>query len=115
MRVRRRRSRRRASPPTFNQQGQIVGTQINIAGDVYGPLPARPAAEGTSPGTDLAALRARLGRLDAVEIESLCLDHFPDVYDKFGRGMRRDEMVNLLLDRCRRNPEEAVRLSGLLK
>lgn len=99
----------------FGQQGQIVGTQINIAGDVYGIMPGIPAEEPGQPGTDTAALRARLGRLDAVEIESLCLDHFAAVYDRFGRGLRRDEMINLLLDHCRRNPEEAARLAVLLE
>ena len=99
----------------FDQRGQIVGTQINIAGDVHGPLPRIPMPDTPSPTADTAALRARLGRLDAVEIESLCLDHFPDVYDKFGRGQRRDEMINLLLDHCRRNPEDAARLAALLR
>jgi len=78
--------------------------------NVHGPLPGL-----ATPGADTAALRARLQRLDAVEIESLCLDYFPEVYDKFGRGLRRDEMLNLLLDHCRRNPADAARLAGLLK
>ncbi|MBN1661565.1 MAG: hypothetical protein JXA93_24440 [Anaerolineae bacterium] len=109
-----------AAPPTpaiptpettvFDQQGQTVGTQINIAGNVYGTLP-----EPVPPGAGTATLRARLGRLDAVEIESLCLDHFSAVYDKFGRGQRRDEMINLLLDQCRRNPGDAARLAALLR
>jgi hypothetical protein len=64
---------------------------------------------------EIAPLRARLQRLDAVQIESLCLDHFPGVYEKFGRGLRRDEMINLLLDHCRRNPEDGARLGGLLR
>jgi hypothetical protein len=49
--------------------------------------PTRPAAP---PAGGTAALRARLGRLDAVEIESLCLDH------------------------CRRNPDDAARLATWL-
>jgi hypothetical protein len=98
----------------FDQQGQTVGTQINIAGDVHGPLPGVTMPDTPSPTTDTAALRARLQRLDAVEIESLCLDHFPAVYDKFGPGQRRDEMINLLLDHCRRNREDGARLAALL-
>lgn len=123
----------------FDQRGQQVGTQTNVAGD-YHAAPnitiigdgnvigngntvrvdktagagSLPAAE-TTPLLELASLRARLQRLDAVEIESLCLDHFPAVYDKFARGLQRGEMLNLLLDHCRRNPAEAVRLAALLR
>jgi hypothetical protein len=59
-------------------------------------------------------LRARLEKLDSVEIETLCLDHFAEVYDKFSRGLRRDEMINLLLGHCHRYSEEALRLDVLL-
>ena len=48
-------------------------------------------------------------------LDALCLDHFPEVYDTFGRGMRRDEKVNLLLDYCRHRPAEDARLSSLLR
>ena len=73
-----------------------------------------PRESPPAPAVDLSALRARLQRLDAVDIESLCLDHFPTVYDKFTRGLQRGEMLNLLLDHCRRNPEAAARLAQLL-
>jgi len=64
---------------------------------------------------DTAELRAYLQHLDAIEIESLCLDHFPIVYDKFARGLRRDEMINLLLAHCRNNVEAAQRLMALFQ
>ncbi len=122
-------------PSVFNQQGQHVGTQINVAGDYYAAPPAGitiigdgnvvgnnntvRVEKGASPTAaspvEISALRTRLQRLDAVDIESLCLDHFPAVYDKFSRGLRRDEMLNLLLDHCRRNPEDAARLATLLR
>jgi hypothetical protein len=73
----------------------------------------QPHSEPGRPNT--ALLRRRLRRLDSVEIESLCLDHFPEVYDKFARGLQRGEMINLLLDHCRRHPEDANRLNDLLK
>ena len=127
-----------AGPTVFNQQGQQVGVQLNVAGNYYAaptqgnitiigdgnvvgngnvvtvekgapatpPIPAAPV--------DLPSLRDRLQRLDAVEIESLCLDHFPAVFDKFARGLQRGEMINLLLDHCRRYPDEAARLAAVL-
>ncbi len=67
-----------------------------------------------APAADMPSLRTALQRLDAVDIETLCLDHFPAVYDKFGRGLRRDEMINLLLDYVRRSPAAAPQLAGLL-
>jgi len=57
-----------------------------------------------------AIWRERLNCLDDVEFDALCLDYFPSVYNKFSRGLRRDEKVNLLLDHCRRNPATAVKL-----
>ncbi|HQE91382.1 MAG TPA: hypothetical protein PLH19_03050 [Anaerolineae bacterium] len=128
-----------AQHTVFNQQRQQVGTQINVAGD-FSAAPTPPAmtiigdgnvvgnnnvvhiekgaGAATSPTTspvDIPGLRARLQRLDAVEIESLCLDHFPVVYDKFTRGLQCGEMINLLLDHCRRHPEDVARLAKLLK
>ena len=128
-----------AGSTTFDQRGQHVGTQINVAGDYYAAPPepsititgdgnvigngntvrvdkGAGAAPATAAGTvvDLPALRARLQRLDAVQIESLCLDYFPVVYDKFARGLQRGEMITLLLDHCRRNPDDAARLAKLI-
>lgn len=100
--------------------GAYIGGNVNTGGgDFTGrdrvPSEAQPHRESPpAPAVDLPALRARLQRLDAVDIESLCLDHFPAVYDKFTRGLQRGEMINLLLDYCRRNPEAAARLAQLL-
>lgn len=66
------------------------------------------------PPLNLAALRTRLQRLDAVEIERLCMFRFPAVCDKFGAGRRRDDMIDLLLNYCLRNPKELARLEELL-
>lgn len=63
----------------------------------------------------LGDLRRQLNqRFDDAELDAFCLDHFPAVYDKFGRGQRKDEKINLLLDHCRRWPEELARLVMLL-
>lgn len=100
--------------------GAYIGGSVNTGGgDFTGRDRVQSAAQShreppLAPVVDLPTLRARLQRLDAVDIESLCLDHFPAVYDKFARGLQRPEMINLLLDHCRRNPEAAARLVQLL-
>ncbi len=66
-------------------------------------------------GLGLADLRQRLAAFDDVRLDALCLDHFPDVYDAFSRGMRRDEKTTLLLDHCRREPGEIDRLTSLIQ
>ena len=62
-----------------------------------------------------AMLRQQLQRLDDVDLNTLCLDYFPKVFDKFSGALRRDEKINLLLEYCYRNPEEGQRLEELLK
>ncbi|MBN2005526.1 MAG: hypothetical protein JXA21_19360 [Anaerolineae bacterium] len=52
---------------------------------------------------------------DDAQLEALCLDHFPEVYDLFGRGMRRDEKLTLLLDYCSKDAGAAEKLKRLLK
>ncbi|MEA3397586.1 MAG: NACHT domain-containing protein, partial [Chloroflexota bacterium] len=51
----------------------------------------------------LSDLRAQLdATFDDPQLDAFCLDHFPKVFDQFGRGLRRDEKITLLLDHCRR-------------
>jgi hypothetical protein len=79
-----------------------VGRQVNVDAAI-------PCA-----GPPLPVLRTNLYRLDDVALDALCMDYFPDVYDRFSRGMRRDEKANLLLDHCRRNGQAMARLARLL-
>jgi hypothetical protein len=72
-------------------------------------------SEAGSPKSELAKLRGRFRRLGDVDVDALCLDHFQPVYDKFSKGMRRDEKINELLEYCYRNPGEQQRLERLLK
>ena len=92
----------------------IAGGQVGAIGDnahvVEGGVNThRPGVSAS------ATLRGRLQRLDDVQIDALCMDHFPDVYDTFARGLRRDEKINLLLDHCRRHNGAADKLAALLK
>jgi len=41
--------------------------------------------------------------------------HFPDIYDKFSRGMRKDEKITMLLDHCRRFPEYRHKMLAVLE
>jgi len=50
----------------------------------------------------LSDLRVQLdAAFDDAQLDAFCLDHFSEVYAQFGRGLRRDEKVNLLLNHCR--------------
>jgi hypothetical protein len=67
----------------------------------------------STPPENLAEIRQILKReFDDPELDALCLDHFSDVYDKFSRGMRKDEKITLLLDFGRRLP---IRFDKLLR
>lgn len=46
-------------------------------------------------------------------LDAFCQDYFPAVFDRFSRGMRRDEKITLLLDYCRRHSFEALRQAVL--
>lgn len=53
-----------------------------------------------------AQLRRLLNQaFDDPSIDAFCQDYFPTVYDRFSRGMRKDEKITLLLDHCRRGLE----------
>ena len=64
---------------------------------------------------NLTELRQNLLLWDDIDLDSLVMSHFPDVYHKFARGLRHDEKILLLLDHCHRKPEEALRLVELLE
>lgn len=89
-------------------EGLAIGDGAQVS--TVTPAPPAPASDAGSN----SALRPRLQCLDDVALDALCLDHFPAVYERFARGLRRDEKINLLLDYCHRHPEAATRLVALL-
>ena len=120
---------RRARRALASLEAQVAGyTTLSVPADLQLKLEEKrrevaeleaheglpPTADIPPPPLNLAALHTRLQRLDAVEIETLCLLYFPAVYHKFGAGMRRDEMINLLLEHCHYNPKDAAQLEELL-
>lgn len=91
---------------------RLWGTVMPRPNETPGSSTLRPP---DPPPAALSDLRRQLNqRFDDAELEAFCLDHFPAVYDKFGRGLRKDEKINLLLDYCRHRPEEQKRLAALL-
>lgn len=65
---------------------------------------------------DIAVVRHRLTvAFDDPALNAFCMDYFPDVYDKFSRGMRKDEKITLLLDYCRRLPARRQKLIAKLE
>lgn len=52
---------------------------------------------------------------DDQQLEAFALDHLPEVYDRYSRGMRKDEKVNLMLDYVRRDPNAYTRLIHYLE
>lgn len=50
---------------------------------------------------DIELLKARMIRqFDDVTYSAFCLDYFPDVFEQFSGGMRKDYKVELLLNYC---------------
>jgi len=65
---------------------------------------------------DTVAVRRQLtAAFDDPGLDAFCMDHFPQVFDKFSRGMRRDEKITLLLDHCRRVPARRQKLLAALE
>jgi hypothetical protein len=58
----------------------------------------------TYPQSNTAQIRRLLNQaLDDPGLDAFCQDYFPVVFDRFSRGMRKDEKITLLLDHCRRH------------
>ncbi len=71
-------------------------------------------APGPALTIDRAALRRRLDQtFDDPGLDAFCLDYFPEIYDRFSRGMRKDEKMTLLLDHFRRAKDYGPLLAAL--
>lgn len=61
-------------------------------------------------------LRSELNdRFDDTQVDAFCMDYFSQVYDKFSRGMRKDEKIHQLLDHCLRTPNGFQQLQAVLE
>lgn len=94
---------------------QVSGSptgNINIGSPSQTSSPADRSGPSFSPGS----IRKKLNQLfDDADLTDFCLDYFPDVFDKFGRGMQKNEKISLLLDHCRRFPNRQQTLLDALK
>jgi hypothetical protein len=62
------------------------------------PSPAPP----TQPMTTRQMRQHLKKYFDDPQLNELCMDYFPEVYNRFSVGMRKDSKITLLLDYCRR-------------
>jgi len=98
----------------IHSHGHGKGRRYQIAGQMYRDWLLAAGKLGDQP--PLRDLRRRLTqRFDDAGLDTLLLDYFPDLYDKAGRGMRKDEKITLLLDHCRREPARHRRLLTALE
>ncbi len=105
-----------------NMEGRIFELDISTQGTIQDAAnlqykqPDVASIPQIAPDVNLSAMRRKLDqRFDDAELDSFCMDYFSAVYDKFGRGMRRDEKINLLLDYCRRVPSRYQQLLSALQ
>jgi hypothetical protein len=69
----------------------------------------------STPDYTVSELRQVLNNsFDDEQRDGFCLDHYPDVFDQFGQGMRRDKKITLLLNHCRKHDGGLTRLGKLL-
>lgn len=52
---------------------------------------------------------------DDTSLETFCRDYFYEVFNRFARGLRKNEKINLLLDHCRRRPNGFEKLFEALQ
>jgi hypothetical protein len=102
----------------FNQRGQHVGQQINVAGNLYaGVGPPGAGLSRSSSASESGAVsgaagagwssetirRLLLAAFNDEELRALCFDHFGEVYDELSAGMSKGQMVQCLLEHCVRH------------
>ena len=110
----------------FDQRGQHVERQVNVAGD-YDPSALRAVTSAGAEGWNSAAIRDLLtAAFDDGELTTLCFDYFPAVYEDFSTGMSRGDKIQRLLAYClrqgqverlldqvrQRNPAQYARFAG---
>ena len=98
-----------ASTTVFDQRGQKVGKQINVAGNYVDRQEADSADESE---WDTEAIRALLNAAFGDEdIVTLCFDRFRVVYEEFSSGMSKSDKIQRLLYYCERYAQVEYLLS----
>ena len=81
-----------------------------------GSMTSMQARCGAQPTPNLGIIRQQLNQaFDDPGLDAFCQDYFGEVYNRFGRGLRKDEKITLLLDHCRRVPARYRKLLSALK
>jgi len=71
--------------------------------------------QGTDSSTLAVIYKILTEGFDDTGLDTFCMLYFEKVYAKFGRGQRKDEKANLLLDHCRRRNLSDFMLDALHK
>ena len=93
----------------FDQRGQHVERQINVAGDYHAG--AEPGMGGVADGSGHIAggwnrqtiRRLLSAALSDEELTTFCFDHFAEVYEDLSAGMSKGQKIQRLLDHCARH------------
>jgi len=99
--------------PLGSHQGE-ADFDVTLSLPQQSPEPSPVQNRSRIPANPAATLRQGLQRLDDVQIETLCLEHFPEVGARFNAGLLRDRKIELLLTHCHRNATSERQLKNML-
>jgi hypothetical protein len=69
--------------------------------------------DNSQPYTPAEIRRLLTTAFDDVGLISLCQDEFPQLCDRLGRGLRKDEIINVIMDHFRRCGDYAPLLAAV--
>lgn len=106
--------RLRWKDPLGSHQGE-ADFDVTLSLPQQPPEPSPVQSRSRIPANPATTLRQSLQRLDDVQIETLCLEHFPEIGARFNAGLLRDRKIELLLTHCHRNATSERQLENMLE